>query len=105
MADIKVTPVVIAVSAAQYTAIRQLSLKYENMSVQAYAERLFAQVVRNYFKTSLKAAAAKAAADWDRSNELGFDTKISRDEYVGRAVKSAKDTWKALNAGNNSEIE
>jgi hypothetical protein len=95
----------IAVSSAQFTAIRALSLKYENVTPEQYANKLFAQVVRNYFKTSLKASATKAGEQWDAAKKLGFDTKLTRDEYVARAVKTAKDTWVALNANSGADLD
>ena len=97
--------ITVAVTPAQYAALRALSLKYEDMSVQKYADKLFAQVVRNYFKTSLKAAATKAGEQWDAAKKLGFDTTLSREEYVSRAVTSAKTVWRELKAGASEGID
>lgn len=93
--------VTVVSTTAQYEAIRKLSLKYEGVSVQQMAEKLFRQVVRNYFKTELKQLAQKSGAQWDAATKLGFDTKLTREEYVNRSVKEARATWRELNGAAN----
>lgn len=95
----------VAVTPAQFRALRKLSLKYDNLSVEAYAKRLFAQVVRNYYKTDMKAIATKAGEDWDKATKLGFAPPQNRADYVAASVKTSIEIWRELNGASDAIVE
>lgn len=94
---------VVDVSNAQFRALRKLSLKYENLSVEQYAAKLFAQVVRNYYKTDMKAIAVKAGETWDKATKLGFAPPQNRADYIAASVKESLEIWRELTS--NAVVE
>lgn len=90
----------VTVSPVQFNAIRKMSLKYEDMSVEKYGQKLFDQIVRSYFSNYAKAIEESAGKQFDGAMKLGFIlpedlAKLPKDEarkeYVRRAVAEVKE--------------
>lgn len=93
-----VTPatITISVSQEQAVAIRKLSLKYESVSVAQMGQKLFNSAIKNAFTPYSKAVTENAGKQWDAATKLGFDTKLSREEYVKRAATETREILAGL---------
>jgi len=83
--------VTIAVSQAQAVAIRKLSLKYADVSIEAMGQRLFDSAIRNAFTPYAKAVKEVAGKKYDVATAIGcFATEISREDYIKAAGEESK---------------